>query len=410
MKTFLRLALAVALTAPCAQAAPAPDHWVGTWATASYDRPNLKADFGAADTTLRQIVHVSLGGSSIRIEISNQFGTEPLSIGAVRIALAGSGNQAKGDITLPSANAVTFGGRPTVIIPPGAHVVSDPAAINLPALSNLTISIFIPAQKISNITAHSSAYATQYIAPGNVVGDLSLPPSTAGTRTATSWFFLKAVDVMAPAKSASIVAFGDSITDGTRSSTDQNKRWPDFLARRLQANKRTANLGVLNAGIGGNRILHDVTGPSALARFDDDVLAQSGVKYLIILESINDIGHAFDPANPYDVVTAEDIIQGLTQLADRAHMHNIKVFGATLTPYAGAKYMSPAGEAARKAVNQWIRTTTVLDGVVDFEAATIDKATGAYDPKYDSTDHLHPNDAGMEAMAAAINLKLFTEK
>jgi len=410
MKTFLRLALAAALvpalTAPLALAEPAPDHWVGTWATASYDRPNPKADFGATDTTLRQIVHVSLGGSTIRLELSNQFGTEPLSIGAVRVAIAG----AKGDITAPSANAVTFGGRPTIIIPPGAHVVSDPAAINLPAMADLTISIFVPAQKISNITAHSSAYATQYVAPGNVVGDISLPPATAGTRTSTSWFFLKAVDVMADPKSAAVVAFGDSITDGTRSTTDANNRWPDFLARRLHADKKTANLGVLNVGIGGNRVLHDVTGPSALARFDDDVLAQSGVKYMIILESINDIGHAYDPAKPYDVVTAEDIIQGLTQLADRAHTHNIKIFGATVTPYAGAKYMSPEGEAVRKTVNQWIRTTTVLDGAIDFEAATIDKATGAFDAKYDSGDHLHPNDAGMEAMAAAINLKLFEDK
>lgn len=406
MKIFLRLALVVALTAPLAQAAPAPDHWVGTWATASYDRPNPKADFGATDTTLRQIVHVSLGGSTLRLELSNQFGTEPLIIGAVRIALPGQ----KGDITLPSANAVTFGGRPAIIIPPGAHVLSDPAAINLPAMADLTISIFLPAQTISHITTHSSAYQTNYIAPGNVIADTSLPPATAGTRTATSWFFLKAVDVMAPAKSASVVAFGDSITDGTRSTTDENKRWPDFLARRLHANKKTAGLGVLNAGIGGNRVLHDVTGPSALARFDDDVLAQSGVKYMIVLESINDIGHAFDPTKPYDVVTAEDLIQGLTQLADRAHAHGIKVFGATLTPYAGAGYMSPAGETVRKAVNQWIRTTTVLDGAIDFDAATSDKSTGAFDARYDSGDHLHPNDAGMEAMAAAINLKLFTEK
>ena len=377
MKTLLRLALAAALlpalTAPLAHAAPAPDHWVGTWATASIDRPNSKADFGATDTTLRQTVHVSLGGSTIRIDLTNQFGTEPLTIGAVRIALAGGGSPSGGDITPPSANAVTFGGHPTIVIPPGAHVVSDPADINLPAMADLTISIFIPAQKISHLSVHGSAYATQYIAPGNVVGDTSLPTQTAGTRTATSWFFLKAVDVMAPAKSASIVAFGDSITDGTFSSVDQNKRWPDFLARRLAANKKTSNLGMLNLGIGGNRVLHDGTGPSALARFDDDVLAQDGVKYLIILESINDIGHAFDPKKTYDVITAEDLIQGLTQLADRAHEHGIKVIGATLTPYLGTGYASPEGEVVRKAVNQWIRTTTHLDGVVDFEAATIDK-------------------------------------
>ena len=170
---------------------------------------------------------------------------------------------------------------------------------------------------------------------------------------------------------------------------------------------------MLNLGIGGNRVLHDNTGPSALARFDRDVLAQSGVKYVIVLESINDIGHAYDPAKPYDVVTAADLIQGLTQLVERAHMHGIKAIGATLTPYLGAGYASPAGEEVRKAVNQWIRTSNVWDGVADFEAVTIDKATGAFDTRYNAPphpDHLHPNDAGMEAMANAINLKLFTEK
>jgi lysophospholipase L1-like esterase len=352
-------------------------------------------------------VHLSLGGSSVRIELSNQFGTESLSIGAVRIALAG----AKGDITLPSANAVTFGGRPTIIIPPGAHVVSDATAINLPAQANLTISLFIPAQKISHITVHGSAYATNYIAPGNVIGDISLPPPTAGTRTTTSWFFLKAVDVMAPAKAASVVAFGDSITDGTRSSTDENKRWPDFLARRLLANKKTNNLGVLNAGIGGNRILHDVTGPSALQRFDEDVLAQSGVKYLIVLEAINDIGHAYDPTNSYDVVTADDLIFGYIQMAERAHSHGIKIYFATLTPYSGAKYMSPAGEAVRQALNRWIRTTRESDGFVDFDKATQDPANPAsYLPAYDHGDHLHPGDTGYKAMGDAIDLNLFLDK
>lgn len=409
MKTFRRLALAVALTTPLAHAAPAPDHWVGTWATADVDRPNKDLAFGATDTTLRQIVHISLGGSLVRIELSNEFGTEPLTVSAVQIAIAG----AKGNIALPSANAVTFAGRPAIVIPPGAHVVSDSTALNLPAMSDLAISIFLPAQKISHLTLHGSAYSTNYIAPGNVVKEKFLPTADAGTKTTTSWFFLKAVDVKADAKAASIVAFGDSITDGAHSTPGLNNRWPDFLARRLAANKKTAHLGVLNVGIDGNRILHDVTGPSALARFDDDVLAQSGVKYLILLESINDIGHAYAPANPYDLVTTEDLIQGLTQLADRAHDHGIKVFGATLTPYLGAGYSSPEGEAVRKAVNQWIRTTTVLDGVIDFEAATIDKSTGAFDRRFNAPphpDHLHPNDAGMEAMAAAINLKLFTEK
>jgi lysophospholipase L1-like esterase len=337
----------------------------------------------------------------VRIELSNEFGTEPLTVAAVHLAKA----EAKGDIALPSANVITFGGHPQVIIPAGAHIVSDPVALKVEPFTDLAISLFLPAQKISHITVHNSAYQTNYMVPGNVVGEKSLPAD--GAKTATNWFFLKAVDVMAPANAASVVAFGDSITDGTASTTDKNDRWPDFLARRLQADRKTAHLGVLNVGIGGNRVLHDGTGPSALARFDDDVLAQSGVKYLIILESINDIGHAADLKKPYDVVSADDLIQGLTDLAQRAHMHGIKVFGATLTPYSGAGYMSPAGELIRKAVNDWIRTTKEFDGVIDFEAATMDKTTGAFDAKFDHGDHLHPNDAGMQAMSDAINLKLF---
>jgi lysophospholipase L1-like esterase len=397
-------------------AAAAPDHWVGTWATADLDRPNIPRPngpasaappFGTEATTLRQIVHVSLGGPMVRIELSNEFGTEPLTISAAHIALAAGTH---GDIALPTAAALTFGGRPSIIIPAYATVISDPVALKLEPFSDLAISVFLPAQPISHMSVHNSAYQTNYMSPGNVVGEKSLPT---GTRTFDNWFFLKAVDVKVPAGDASVVAFGDSITDGTFSTPDQNKRWPDLLARRLAGDKKTAGLGVLNVGIGGNRILHNGTGPSALARFDQDVLAQSGVKYMIILESINDIGHAYAPSKPYDVVSAEDLIQGLTQLVERAHEHGIKVFGATLTPYLGAGYASPAGEAVRQQINQFIRTNSIFDGVIDFEAATIDKSTGAFDTRYNAPphpDHLHPNDAGMQAMADSINLKLFAEK
>ena len=388
-------------------AAP-PEHWVGTWATADVDRANTKADFGASDLTLRQIVHISLGGSAIRIELSNRFGTESLRVAAANVAIA----EGKGDIQLPTANKVRFGGKDSIVIPAGAEVVSDPIALKVDAFTDLAISILLPAQKIPHETVHNSAYQTNYMAPGNVVSDKSLSALEGVTKT-SSWFFLKAVDVMAPADAGAVVAFGDSITDGTASTTDANKRWPDFLARRLHADKKTANLGVLNVGIGGNRVLHDGTGPSALARFDADVLAQSGVKYMIVLESINDIGHAYDPGKPYDVVTAADLIQGLTQLIERAHAHGIKVFGATLTPYTSAKYMSAEGETVRKAVNDWIRTGKVFDGVIDFDAATIDKSTGAFQEAFNKPkpgDSLHPNDAGMEAMANSIDLKLFSEK
>ncbi len=411
LRTLLLVAL-VACLPGVAFAAPksAPDHWVGTWATASLDRANTPRPnappastpaLGSADMTLREIVHVSLGGPLVRIELSNEFGTEPLTIGAVHLALAA----AKGDISLLSANALTFSGRASIVLPAGAVVVSDPVALALPADTDLTINLFLPAQTISHITSHDAAEQTNYMAAGNVVGTRSLPASA---QTFSHWYFLKSVDVQVPAPDASIVALGDSITDGIASTADTNQRWPDLLARRLHHNKSTAGLGVLNLGISGNRVLHDGAGPSALARFDADVLAQSGVRYLIILESINDIGHATDPNHPADVVSADDLIAGLTQLAERAHLHHIQVFAATLTPYAGAGYMSPAGEQMRQTVNSFLRTSKDFDGVIDFDRATQDKANpAAFNPAYDRGDHLHPNDAGMKAMADSIDLKLF---
>jgi lysophospholipase L1-like esterase len=382
-------------------AAP-PDHWVGTWATSPVAMPNTEGIFGAADTTYREIVHISLGGSRVRIILSNEFGIDPLTINAASIALRTTGNE----IDPASANALTFGGRPSITIPPGALAVSDPANLKLSSFADVAVSLFVPAQPMQQITHHSFADQTNYAAPGNVVNAKILESPT----EIYHWPFLKGVDIMADSKAASIVAFGDSITDGALSTRNANARWPDDLAHRLQANKKTANLGILNQGIGGNRILHDVTGPNALARFDRDVLAQAGVKYLIILEGINDIGHAQDPVKPYDVVTAEDLIVGLGQLATRAHTHGIKVYGATLTPYVGAKYSSPAGEAMRQAVNKWIRTTDQLDGFIDFDKATQDPTNPTvFAPAADSGDHLHPADAGYKIMADSIDLSLFTK-
>ncbi|MDR3745801.1 MAG: SGNH/GDSL hydrolase family protein [Acidobacteriaceae bacterium] len=446
-----RLLLLLALTtfAATTYAAPPADHWVGTWATApmaanngrpaatpaaTVAAPAVAATpalapatpaapatstltpippppvvhapafvYGAADTTIREIVHVSLGGPMVRVILTNEFGSDPLTIAAAHVAISQSGST----INLLSASGLTFGGRNSVTIPPGALVVSDPAQMKVPAGSDLAISLFLPAQPIKVLSQHSFADQTSYIAEGNVVGAKTL--ENAGK--ITSWPFVKGVDVKVSADSAAIVAFGDSITDGAHSTPNTNQRWPDLLARRLQADPKTANLAVLNEGIGGNRILHDTTGPSALARFDRDVLAQSGVKYVILLESINDIGHAYAPSKPYDVVTADDLIAGLSQLAERAHTHGIKVYAATLTPYVGAGYSSPAGEQVREAVNQWIRTTAHVDGFLDFDKATQDPANPtAYAPFADSGDHLHPGDAGYKAMADSIDLKLFTAK
>jgi lysophospholipase L1-like esterase len=402
----LMLVFALALTLSFAQAraaAPPQEHWVGTWAEAPYAAPNTDAAFGAADVTLRQIVHVSLGGSRVRIVLSNEFGLDPLTIGAAHIALAEKGSA----IALATANALTFSGKSSITIPPGAAAVSDPADLKLPALSDLAVSIFLPAQAMRQRTFHNFAAQTNYLATGNVVGEKKFEDA----KTLTTWNFLTAVDVVGAANDAAIVTLGDSITDGARGTIDTNGRWPDVLARRLQAEKKTAGLGVLNEGIGGNRVLYDGTGPSALARFDRDVLAQAGVKYLILMESINDIGNATSPIAPKDPVTAEQLIAGLQQLVERAHIHGIKVFGATLTPFVGARYQSPAGETMRTAVNDWIRSSKSLDGVIDFDMVTRDASNPSlFSKTADSGDHLHPGDAGYKAMGDSIDLKLFTER
>jgi lysophospholipase L1-like esterase len=390
---------------PLATAAAPPDHWVGTWGASPVMAMNPDGNLLAGDTTLREIVHISLGGSTARIVLSNEFGIDPLTIGAAQIALS----TGDGSIDKASAAVIAFSDRPSVTIPPGALVVSDPIAIKLAPFADVAVSLYVADQPIHQLSIHNFADQTSYTATGNVATAATLD----SPKTIASWPILKNLDVKVGSDAAAIVTFGDSITDGALSTRNANARWPDVLARRLQANKKTADLGVINQGIGGNRVLHDVSGPSALARFDRDVLAQSGVKYLIILESINDIGHAADPdpSKRYDVITADDLIFGLGQLAERAHTHGIKVYGATLTPYVGAKYASPEGEAIREAVNTWVRTTKQLDGFIDFDKATQDPANPTvYLPANDSGDHLHPKDAGYKAMGESIDLKLFESK
>src|ERR1700744_3541388 len=381
-----------------ATASNSDTHWVGTWSTSPVSASNADSRF-SDDTTLREIVHVSIGGSSVRIVLSNACGSTTLKIGGANVALAGIGGAIKG-ASVPAL----FHGQPTVDIPAGAEIVSDPIALNLPPLTDLAVTILVPGQTVATITQHGFADQTNYQLAGN---QLTSPDFAAAT-TLRSWPFLKTVEVLAPANAAAIVAFGDSITDGAHSTLDKNMRWPDVLARRLQADKKTAHLGVLNEGIGGNRLLHDVTGPNALARFDRDVLDQSGVKYLIILEGINDIGHSYDPQKPYDVITAEQLEMALTQLIDRAHAHGIKVIGATLTPYVGAKYQSADGEKVREAENDFILHSGKFDGVIDFAKATADPADPTrFAASAGSADNLHPGDSGYQAMGDSIDLKLF---
>jgi lysophospholipase L1-like esterase len=376
-------------------------NWVGTWAASPVGSAVNEGQPGPGNTTYRNIVHISLGGSAVRVQLTNEFGTQPLTVGAAHVAISAGGG---GAIQTNTDHALTFNGKPTVEIPPGAFVVSDPVTMQAAPLSDLAVSVYMPEQRIRNTTCHSFADSTNYV----LQGDATAAATADKSNPIYAWCFVKGIDLKADGKAAAIVTFGDSITDGAQGTRDANGRWPDVLAARLQADKKTADLGVLNQGIGGNRVLHDGYGPSALARFDRDLIAQSGVKYLIILEGINDIGRLKDPHEPGDNITADDLIFGLTQLATRAHQHGIKVFGATLTPYLPTGYSSPQGEQVRQAYNQWIRTSGIFDGVIDFDKITQDPANpGTFLPAYDSGDHLHPGDAGYKAMGDAIDLSLF---
>ncbi|HEX4154801.1 MAG TPA: SGNH/GDSL hydrolase family protein [Acidobacteriaceae bacterium] len=345
-------------------------------------------------------MHVSIGGSRVRVALSNEFGQSDLSIGAATIGLAAtdhSGN-ATGLVSL------SFNGHKAVTIPAGAQVISDPVDLTVQPLGDLSVSIFLPAQTIATVTWHPLGVSTNFIADGDQTGR----PALDSAHKVSSWLFLKGIEVTAGPHARALVTLGDSITDGAHSTPDTNSRWPDVLARRLQSNKKTANVSVLNEGISGNRLLHDIAGPNALARFDRDVLSQDGVRYLIVLEGINDIGRTDQPQHPGDPVTTDQILTALQQIIARAHAHGILVFGATLTPFLGAKYASPAGETMRSAENTFIRTSKLFDGVIDFDQTTRDPSNPTvFLPADDSGDHLHPGDAGYKAMGDAIDLKLF---
>lgn len=380
--------------------------WVGTWAASPFDGDPWHTIPTLVASTLREIVHTSIAGKRVRVRLTNEFGTEPLRIDAATIAIStGASSAATSNIDAASVHDLTFGGSPSIVIPPGAQVLSDPVSMATPASANLAISIYLPLQQVSDVTVHSAAQQDNFIQTGNHVRDASFAEPV----VTPSWFFLKGVDVEpANVNAAAIVAFGDSITDGAVSTENANHRWTDYLSARLQSNPATAHLAMLDEGIGGNCILIRRVGQNALARFDRDVLSQAGVKYVVVLEGINDIGLLHGPNQPEYKLTAEDLEQGLAQLAARAHEHGIKVIGATLTPYKGAGYFTEKGEQIRQALNHWILTSGVFDGTIDFDKAAGDPANPLmFTPQYDSGDHLHPRDAGYAAMANSINLSLF---
>jgi lysophospholipase L1-like esterase len=442
-KRIVALVFVFVMTVPAIAQERRREHWVATWATALVARAQPGAGRGVApgppaaapaapapaagappvggpgaaaaaggrgrggfppptnvsNQTLRQIVHTSIGGTRLRVVLSNAFGTEPVEIGAAAIAL----RDKDAAIVTSSTKPLTFDGNPKATVLPGATLVSDAVDVKLAPLSDLVVDLFLPGELgvgPSPVTTHNGASQTNYLSPaGNHVGE----PAFVDATKSGAWFLLARVEVAAAPSTMAVATFGDSITDGARSTSDMNNRWPDELARRLAA-KKADGVAVLNAGISGNRVLGDGAGISALARFDRDVLMQTGVTHVIVMEGINDIGIGRSNPTP----SAADLIAGHKQLIERAHARGLKIYGATLTPFEGAPYYTQEGEAKRTALNEWIRTSHAYDGVVDFDMVTRDPtAPRKFLPAYDSGDHLHPGDAGYKAMGDAIDLALF---
>ena len=370
-----------------AVASSSPPGWVGTWAAAVQ-----RGDESFRGQTLRQIVHTSIGGSAVRVRISNQYGTGPLTVRDVRVAPHAGG----GRITTGTDRALTFDGGATATVQAGRSVLSDPIDLTVPAHGDLAISFYLP-DAITHATEHSVATRTNYVAAGDQSGAASMR----GARTRNSYYFLAGVDVLNPRATGAVVTFGASITDGTDSTYDANRRWPDLLSDRLAASGRT--VGVLNAGISGNQLLRDGMGDSAPKRFDRDVLQQAGVRWVIFSDdAINDLSGPNPPS-------ADVLIDTMRQLISRAHAAGIKFYCSTLTPFQGSGGWSPKGEQGREAVNAFLRSgTSGCDGVIDQDTATHDPAAPTrYRAAVDSGDHLHPNDRGMQAIAAAVPLNLF---
>lgn len=402
-------------------------HWVGTWATAVHPYPLMTSSQQAPgqlsppgtaqaappapspaplnfhNQTLRQIVRLSLGGDQVRVVLSNAFGTVPLAVGSASVGI----REKEAAIVPKSGRRLTFGGIASTTIPPGAVMYSDPVALTVAPLADLAIDTYLPndtAATSSPLTSHggTGALQTNYVSrSGDHTAANEFPTST----TTLAWFFLARVEVMAPETVGAVVALGDSITAGSRSTPDTNSRWPSQLAHRLLKPPSTATIGVLNAGISGNRLLRDGgLGVGALARLDRDVLMQTGVSHVIVFLGINDIGNSPRPR-------VEELIVGHKQIIERARARGLKVYGATLTPFEATtipNYWSPEAEAARQALNRWIRTGGAYDGVIDFDAAVRDPRNSTKIlAQYDSGDHLHPNDRGYAAMADAVEVAFF---
>lgn len=389
------------------------NHWVSAWTTSlflSAPMPGFPAEPPIIDKTIRVVTRPTIGGQRLRVRLSNEFGTAPLTIAAARIALTDRDSKIQ-----PSTDHVlTFGGSPKIIIPAGAPAFSDPVEIAVKPFAEVSISLYLPGT-VATASSHLQSIHDSYFAgPGDMTSMQNLP----NPETKKPVYLVSGIDIWAPSSTSTTVAFGDSITEGAGRISGQYIDYPDQLAKRL-AEQGATTIAVVNQGIGGNRILHDVTGPSALARFDRDVLSLPGTSNLIVLLGINDIGFARvrmpgakgaeAKEGPFaaQAVSADEMIVGLQQIIGRARAHGIKVFGATLTPFEGTNVYDESGEAIRQAVNKWIRSTDAFDAIIDFDKAIRDPGHAAkVRQEYDSGDHIHPNAAGYKAMADLIPLSL----
>jgi lysophospholipase L1-like esterase len=407
--TFVAGIFAAALAA---QSASAPGHWVSVWSTAVHAPvvfPGMPPPLTLNNQTIREIVRPTIEGERLRVRFSNELSTTPLALGSAHIALV----REDGSIVPGSDRSLTFDGKTEVQVPAGAPMLSDPVHLKISAFANVAISIYVPKETAPS-TFHLLGQRPTYISgSGDFTGAEVIP----NAKTTNSWYLLSDLEFWEPEQTTAIVTMGDSITDGFGAKQGDYQDWPDQLADLLAQVKGTPTLAVDNEGIGGNRILYDGAGVSALARFDRDVIAKPGVTEMILLEGINDIGwpnmkpHPMKNGairkNPFagQVVTANDLILGMKQIIERAHAHGIKVFGATMTPYEGADYFTPEGENVRETVNDWTRTSGAFDGVFDFDAAVRDpNHPQQFRDDYQSGDHLHPNASGYKAMAAAIDI------